>query len=259
MESGSYIKGKAIGTTTVVATHMITKATGTATVYVCNQAKINVYYDNAFAERVTLSTGESPEFMITKYFELPQLVYARDFHIKLKLYYMIPYSSYPETDCEHGDASERNLLCDCSSACENHHKNIYNIFDEMPDANKTVALNLLITGHKTCNEDYDTGDCVSGPNSVGGIGNLNRGCAIVGAEICSIPVMQGLIAHELGHLFADNLDHYGSYGYPSTNTNSYQSQNCIWGENKESMFSSLTMCESCKYALASNSNRYSHN
>ena len=282
INQNGYIAGNNIGTTTVTVTHKLTKATGSAPVYVGYPTKINIYYDNAFLNQVTNSYDRTASYMINYFMEDVRVEYAKTLNINLIINSITFEKSYPEQEvngipiCEH--ANDRNDLCECSDDCENsgnnglfgsfvledyHHKNIYNMLYRIPEPNTNQNLALFLTGHQTCNEGgEDTDDsCVS---TVCGLAHRDSGRAIVTTNPNMIDRVKipYVIAHEIGHLFAPDLDHYNNeqLDIPPSNTGKNQNPNCIWGEHKdnEGVYDILKICTGCKNSILSNADRYNH-
>ena len=289
INQNGYIAGNNIGTTTVTVTHKLTKATGSAPVYVGYLNNVEIYYDYAFKSLCSSETAfnNSPSIQIEEWFEIIREKYARDLNINLKLISTSIYRTFPEQVDANGsmlcdNGGNPDAECNCSSVCEDsesnniknfHHKNLHNILARIPRPNTNLCLRILITGHDACEESDDLAQTCD-PSSPYGIAYSTLGCAVIAINHDNDVLPEGMIiktiAHEIGHFFQDpnpnpgqeyyGLDHYDIGEVPGSNLDEDQEAECIWGEdkNKSEIYGILRTCEGCTDEIKSNANRYNH-
>ena len=285
LNSSKQLVGVSIGYTTIRATHKMTGATGTVRVHVGYPTKVKIYYDYAFK---TLCEGSTkfdniPGAQIEEWFAVVQKKYAEYLDIHLILVSTTLYRSLPEKlvngnmICSAGNTLQN--VCNCSGTCVNsgfsdsdtivtqqyHHKNIYNILYDAPRPNTDQNINLIITGHSVCaGTSYDSETSTCAGDTVVGLTNMATGRAVVAANSFAGQTLEHekiikTIAHELGHLFAPDLDHYGDSA-PNTDYDKLQTENCIYGENRNTsqVLDGLALCIYCHDMITYYADRYDH-
>lgn len=161
------------------------------------------------------------------------------------------------TSCPHGTDAD----CDNSQGFNNankelHHKNFYNIMYRITPPNINNNVLLVFVGHKYCRDNAQGNHNFGGIN---GMAHRSSGfCMItnVGSELSE----RKTIMHELGHLFAANLDHYGGNGPTTQDKGQGYSSLCIYGEDRENadVLNNLIVCDGCKAAIIAKSNKFNH-
>ena len=273
------LEGEGIGNTTATMTHKITGISATFTVYVGHGARIMFYYDNAavtFCNSASYINGTITN-KIDQWFEAIRFKYAQELNIALIMGGKILYRSYPEQLDENENpicdsAGNPSSLCQCSEICEDsskdslkllHHKNKDNILYRMPRPDTRYCLNVLITGHWLCEKGSGGKLCEKAST---GAANRDCGIAIVSTNDRHLVkdenyeyTIQCAIAHEIGHLFASGLDHYGGKK-PNTNTGIGQNSACIYGEDSDEsdVYVDMDLCFYCKTQIQNNASRYNH-
>ena len=152
------------------------------------------------------------------------------------------------------NSNDFDEICDEYSNCSNHHTNVYEVFDSVPNGNHQTAINVFFTGHATCAYDAETGGCRE--DIIHGMANPNDcKAAIFKTTISNTSndaYIRMVIAHELGHL----------YGTPDHYENDEQGQNtqCIWGVGNDATYidENLIICDNCENIIHKNFNIYNH-
>lgn len=235
----------------------------------CIPVHINILYDNAFVQ--TSNPHLDPHIAVARRISenmSPVIdMYKTRFGIQIT-YSIQAFSSTPEAEnCTY--KSSPSVLCSCYTECEKnlsdgsiryHHKNQDRMTEQIPAGNEASHINMLFTGHKTCN-DNDTGICTGSTEYLGtAVSNEYKiGIYAMGSTTAyDHDTLVMIISHEIGHLYGVP-DHYGEYYYehPSkVNT----SRSCIWGNDAfdSAVTDTLDMCSYCKFVLYNNYSRYNH-
>lgn len=255
------VKGEGFGTATITARVTAGGVTRLATSQVkvyAGRANIDVLYDGAYISRFTNAPTRINDSFVTV-----KEKYLNDWGILLNNSTPTQFASYADNNCTafnevcpHGENDDcKNswiyLFYGWHAFLENlHHKNIDNIMLRIPFPDTSSTLRVAFIGHVTCSKDGEThGEGYAGLaySEIGLVSVTNFSSAFQETRTT---------AHEIGHLFASNLDHYGG-STPSTDPNKGQSSECIYGEDRWEL-TELTTCTYCTDRIGAQATKYNH-
>lgn len=155
-----------------------------------------------------------------------------------------------DTNCD--DSTVSNLK-------QYHHTNMTNILLRRPLPNMAESFTIVYTGYTTCKENSHAG-------ALYGLAYPSRGLMGISNSLGNTQETKTLV-HEVGHMYGV-IDHYDdeedddnvkTTNYLNLTVGPWYDDDCIYGRNKATVASSLTICEGCRRTIEANAADFNHN
>jgi hypothetical protein len=240
--------------------------------YLTGSINLNVVFDGAYNTLYSnAATRISNELGVLK------VRYLIDFGIVVNYNTPTQIISLPEKEDENGNricSANYREACDCvnedgypctdsdaGSVFEYHHTNMLNIFfNYVVDYNDTIINHFVIvyTGYDVCMQDNH--------DSLYGLAYPSCGLMGISNSLGNTQETKTLV-HEVGHMYSV-IDHYDdeedddnvkTTNYLNLTVGPWYDDDCIYGRNKATVASSLTICEGCRRTIEANAADFNHN